>query len=81
MHNVMNQDSNAQDWYSNVANNAERNKFYEIFFSACNTYNIKWATATPKEKAFIEAFTNFTYSRWQSKTEEEKATIQPMFLI
>lgn len=77
----MKQILNDQDWYAAVANDKERNKYYEIFHSACNTYHINWATATPMEKTFIEAFTNHTFGRWKEKTSKEPVTIQPIFSI
>jgi hypothetical protein len=34
-----------------------------MFFRLCQKYNVRWASATPKEKAFIEEVTRVTYER------------------
>ena len=38
-------------------------RFYEIFFQLCRKYSVRWASATPKEKSFIEEVTRVTYER------------------
>ena len=40
-----------------------KNVFYEIFFQLCRKYSVRWASATPKEKSFIEEVTRVTYER------------------
>ena len=52
--------SNAE-WY--CRKDLENERFYEIFFHLCQKYNVRWASATPKEKAFIEEVTRVTYER------------------
>ena len=42
---------------------AEEERFYEIFFQLCRKYSVRWASATPKEKSFIEEVTRVTYER------------------
>ncbi len=42
---------------------AEEERFYEIFFQLCRKYSVRWASATPKEKDFIEEVTRVTYER------------------
>ena len=39
-------------WY--CRKDAEEERFYEIFFQLCRKYSVRWASATPKEKSFIE---------------------------
>ena len=34
-----------------------------IFFNFCNKYHVRWASATEKERAFIEEITRVTYER------------------
>ena len=41
----------------------EEERFYEIFFRLCQKYNVRWASTTPEEKAFIEEVTRVTYER------------------
>ena len=48
-------------WY--CRKDPEKERFYEIFFRLCQKYNVCWASATPKEKAFIEEVTRVTYER------------------
>lgn len=48
-------------WY--CRKDSEKERFYEIFFHLCQKYNVRWASATPKEKAFIEEVTHVTYER------------------
>ena len=42
---------------------AEEERFYEIFFSVCRKYAIRWSSATEKEKFFAEEVTRVTYER------------------
>ncbi len=48
-------------WY--CRNDAEEERFYEIFFQLCHKYGVRWASATPKEQQFIEEVTRVTYER------------------
>lgn len=48
-------------WY--CRKDPEKERFYEIFFRLCQKYNVRWASATPKEKAFTEEVTRVTYER------------------
>lgn len=48
-------------WY--CRKDAEEERFYEIFFQLCRKYSVRWASATPKEKIFIEEVTRVTYER------------------
>ena len=48
-------------WY--CRKDAEAVGFYEIFFQLCRKYSVRWASATPKEKSFIEEVTRVTYER------------------
>ena len=48
-------------WY--CRKDAEEERFYEIFFQLCRKYSVRWASATPKEKSFIEEVNRVTYER------------------
>lgn len=52
--------SDAQ-WY--CREDSEADCFYDIFFALCRKYRISWASATEKERAFIEEVTRVTYER------------------
>ena len=54
---------NASDaeWY--CRRDPEEERFYEIFFQLCRKYDVRWASATPKEQKFIEEVTRVTYER------------------
>ena len=52
--------SDAQ-WYCRC--DAEEERFYNIFFKLCRKYDVNWASASEKEKAFIEEVTRVTYER------------------
>ena len=49
------------EWY--CRKDPEEDRFYEIFFQLCRKYSVRWASATEKEKAFIEEVTRVTYER------------------
>ena len=48
-------------WY--FRNDAEEERFYDIFFRMCRKYNVAWASANEKEKLFIEEVARVTYER------------------
>ncbi|MBQ3077730.1 MAG: hypothetical protein IJC43_07720, partial [Clostridia bacterium] len=48
-------------WY--CRRNPEETRYYEIFFELCRKYDVRWASATGKERKFIEEVTMVTYER------------------
>ena len=48
-------------WY--CRKDAEADRFYEIFFQMCQKYKVRWASASEKERQFIEEVTRVTYER------------------
>ena len=48
-------------WY--CRHDDEEERFYNIFFKLCRKYDVDWASASEKEKAFIEEVTRVTYER------------------
>lgn len=46
-------------WY--CRKDPEEDRFYEIFFQLCQKYNVRWTSASEKEKHFIEEVTRVTY--------------------
>ena len=49
------------EWY--FRKDPEEERFYDIFFQLCRKYNIRWTSASDKERAFIEEITRVTYER------------------
>jgi len=71
--------SDAQ-WY--CRKDPEETRFYEIFFSLCRKYNVRWASADEKERAFIEEVTRVTYERDKAKRQGLSVkTIRPSFAV
>lgn len=59
---------------------AQRDEFYSIFFKVCHKYNIDWATASPKERAFAEEVTRVTYEHKKAAREGRSlATVRAAF--
>ena len=61
MLNVNSNSTTDAEWY--CRKDPEEERFYEIFFSICRKYAVSWASATEKEKAFVEEVTRVTYER------------------
>lgn len=60
MENINRPKSDAE-WY--FRKDTEEERFYDIFFQLCRKYNIRWTSASDKERAFIEEITRVTYER------------------
>lgn len=66
------------EWY--CRHNDEEDRFYDIFFKLCRKYNVNWASATDKERAFIEEITRVTYERDRAvRMGLDLKTIEPAF--
>ena len=66
------------EWYCRQDSETER--FYNIFFKLCRKYNISWASADEKEKAFIGEVTRVTYERDKAIREGHPLSeIRPAF--
>jgi uncharacterized glyoxalase superfamily metalloenzyme YdcJ len=65
-------------WYCRQDPEAER--FYSIFFRLCRKYNVSWASADEKEKAFIEEVARVTYERDKAIREGQPlSSVRPAF--
>ena len=53
------------EWY--CRRDPEEERFYEIFFQLCQKYHVRWASASQKERVFIEEVTRVTYERDRAK--------------
>ena len=60
MENINRPKSDAE-WY--FRKDPEEERFYDILFQLCRKYNIRWTSASDKERAFIEEITRVTYER------------------
>ena len=49
------------EWY--FRKDPEADRFYDIFFRMCHKYSVSWASASEKERAFIEELTRVSYER------------------
>lgn len=67
------------EWY--CRKDLEEERFYQIFFSLCRKYNVRWASADGKEKAFIEEVTRVTYERDKAERKGlSMETVRPSFI-
>ena len=57
-------------WY--CRKDPEEERFYEIFFQLCRKYSVRWASATSKEKDFIEEVTRVTYERDRAQRQKQR---------
>lgn len=67
------------EWY--FSTDEEEERYYEIFFRLCRKYNISWASASEKDKYFIEEATRVTYERDRAKRlGQPQSDIRPAFV-
>ena len=59
------------EWY--CRRDPEEERFYALFFRMCRKYDVRWASATPKEQAFIEEVTRVTYERDRESVGKDEA--------
>ena len=73
--------SSDAEWYFTHSEHDDSKQYYDIFFSMCRKYGIRWASATEKERYFIEAVTNHAFSVWKAKQEGKSLdTVPEVFL-
>ena len=60
-HKNTNRPASDAEWY--CRRYPEEERFYALFFRMCRKYDVRWASATPKEQAFIEDVIRGTYER------------------
>ena len=68
----MNNKSDAK-WYFTHSQNDDSQKYYDIFFEMCHKYGISYASATEKQRWFIEAVTDYNYKVWKANQEGKSA--------
>lgn len=58
---------------------AEDMAYTELLFDVCRQFGIRYYSATPKEKAFVEEVTRVTWARQQEDQTGVKQEIPPAF--
>ena len=53
--------------------------YTELLFDICRQFGIRYYTATPKERAFVEEVTRVTWARQQEAETSTKQPIRPAF--
>ena len=53
--------------------------YTDLLFSVCDQFGIRYYSATPKERYFVEEVTRVTWARQQEQVTGVKATIRPAF--
>lgn len=77
MEDIIRQRTDAE-WY--FRKDPEEERFYEIFFQLCRKYNVRWASASEKERAFIDEITRVTYERDRAvRLGQPLSEIRPAF--
>ena len=61
-------------WYVCHGDHDGSRQYYDIFFSMCHKYKISWASASEKERYFIEAMTDHAFSLWLAQQEGTTTT-------
>lgn len=62
-----------------VPPDADSLAYTELLFDVCKQFGIRYYTATPKEKFFVEEVTRVTWERQQAEKTGEKREIKPAF--
>ena len=54
-------------------------EYTDLFFSVCEQFGIRYYSATPKERYFVEEVTRVTWAHRQEQTTGTKVPIRPAF--
>ena len=54
-------------------------EYTDLFFSVCKQFGIRYYSATPKERYFVEEVTRVTWARQHEQKTGTKAPIRPAF--
>jgi len=55
--------------------------YMDLLFSICNQFGIRYYSATPKERYFVEEVTRVTWEYQNAQTAEGIAAIRPAFAV
>ena len=64
--------------YFSIPSEAEL-AYTDLLFSVCKQFGIRYYSATPKERYFVEEATRVTWARQHEQARGAKATIRPVF--
>lgn len=53
--------------------------YTDLLFSVCEQFGIRYYTATPKERYFVEEVTRVTWARQQERVTGVKVAVRPAF--
>jgi len=53
--------------------------YTDLFFSVCEQFGIRYYSATPKERYFVEEVTRVTWARQHEQATGRKEAIRPAF--
>lgn len=53
--------------------------YTDLLFDVCKQFNIRYYTAAPKEKNFVEEVTRLTWARMQEAKAGIKQNVRPAF--
>lgn len=55
--------------------------YMDLLFSICNQFGIRYYSAAPKERYFVEEVTRVTWEHQNAQTAEGIAAIRPAFVM
>lgn len=54
-------------------------RYMDLLFDVCDQFGIRYYTATPKERSFVEEVTRLTWARQQEAITGVKLEVRPAF--
>jgi len=57
----------------------EDNRYMELLFDVCNQFGIRYYSASPKERSFVDEVTRLTWARQQEAITGIKTDVRPAF--
>ena len=57
----------------------ENNRYMELLFDVCNQFGIRYYSASPKERSFVDEVTRLTWARQQEAITGIKTDVRPAF--
>lgn len=54
-------------------------RYMDLLFDVCNQFGIRYYTASPKERSFVDEVTRLTWARQQEAITGVKMEIRPAF--
>lgn len=55
--------------------------YMDLLFSVCNQFGIRYYSATPKERYFVDEVTRVTWEHQNARSTEDIAAIRPAFAV